>query len=237
MPLRAVSLDATGTLFEVAEPVGETYARVARRHGLSADPAAVDRAFRAAFSAAPPLAFPGAGSGRRPALERGWWYAVMRAALRVGTADAAFERCAAALFDHYAHRDAWRVFPDVPDTLAALRARGLRLVVVSNFDARLGPLLGDLGLAPSFHHVEHSSHAGVAKPDPAIFHAALRAIGVAPGAALHVGDSARNDVEGARAAGLRAALLDRRDRRPACPAGVPVLTTLAGVPALACDHA
>src|SRR5207302_528021 len=60
MPLGAVTLDAAGTLFEVAEPVGVTYARVAARHGIGVTATELDRAFRAALAGAPPLAFPGA---------------------------------------------------------------------------------------------------------------------------------------------------------------------------------
>jgi putative hydrolase of the HAD superfamily len=235
--IRAVSFDAAGTLFATAEPVGETYARVARAHGIAADATVVERAFRAAFASAPPLAFPGASPTARPAHERAWWYAVVRASLGVRRADAAFDACAATLFDHYAHAGAWRVFPDVRPTLDTLRARGLRLVVVSNFDVRLAPLLDALGLATAFDHVEPSTAAGAAKPDPRIFHAALASLGVAPGDALHVGDAIVDDVEGARAAGLRAVLLDRDGRRPPCPSGVAVVTSLADVPALLPAHA
>jgi putative hydrolase of the HAD superfamily len=235
--IRAVSVDAAGTLFAPAEPVGETYARVARRHGIAASPATVERAFRAAFSAAPPLAFPGASPAARATHERAWWYTIVRASLQVPRADAAFDACAEALFAHYARAEAWHVFADVPAALAALRARGLRLVVVSNFDARLGPLLDALGLASWFDHVEHSVGAGAAKPDPRIFLAALGAIDVAPTDAVHVGDAVVDDVEGARAAGLGAVLLDRSQRRPAVPAGVDVIGSLAEVPALLAAHA
>jgi putative hydrolase of the HAD superfamily len=226
----AVSFDAAGTLFAVAEPVGETYARVARAHGIAADAQTVERAFRAAFSSAPPLAFPGASPSALASHERAWWYAIVRASLGVRRADAAFDGCAAALFDHYARADAWRVYDDVAPTLAALRDRGLRLAVVSNFDARLGPLLDALQLASWFDRVEYSTGAGTAKPDPDVFRAALQALGVAPADALHVGDTPVDDVEGARAAGMRAVLLDRHGRRPVVPAGVPVITTLVDLP-------
>lgn len=235
--IRAVSFDAAGTLFETSEPVGETYARVARAHGIAAEATAVERAFRAAFASAPPLAFPGASPTARPAHERAWWYAVVRQSLGVRRADAAFDACAAALFDHYARAGAWRVFPDVRPTLDAFRTRGIRLVVVSNFDARLAPLLDALGLATAFDHVEPSTVAGAAKPDPRIFHAALETIGVAPDDAMHVGDALVDDIEGARAAGLRAVLIDRRGRRPPCPSGVAVATSLVDVPTLLPAHA
>jgi putative hydrolase of the HAD superfamily len=207
--LRAVTLDAAGTLFDVTEPVGATYARIAGAHGLAIDPAAVERGFRTAFAAAPPLAFPGASPVRRADHERAWWYTLVRAAFGRAAASPAFDACFADLFAHYARADAWRVHPDVPDALRALRARGLRLGIVSNFDGRLPGLVAGLGLAPLVDAITHSTQAGAAKPDPAIFRAALATLGVAPAEALHVGDDPRADVEGAQAAGLAVVRISR----------------------------
>jgi putative hydrolase of the HAD superfamily len=220
--LRAVTLDAAGTLIEVAEPVGGTYARFAARHGIAIAPDDVERGFRAAFASAPPLAFPGASPLRLADHERAWWYAVVRRAFGAAAAGPAVDAC----FDaHYAGAAAWRVHREVPDALRRLRARGLRLAVVSNFDARLVPLLGALGIAPLVDRVVHSTRAGAAKPDPAIFADALAALGVPAAAALHAGDRIDADVDGARAAGMRAALVDRGGRA-AAPAGADVVRSL-----------
>lgn len=230
MALAAVTLDAAGTLFAVAEPVGVTYARVAARHGIRTDPGAVERRFRAAFLTAPPLAFPGVSPARLADHERAWWHVIVRRAL--GDADAAaLEAAVGELYAHFAEAAAWRVFSDAPPALAALRARGLRLAIVSNFDGRLLRLVEALGLGALVDGVLPSTRAGAAKPDPAIFHAALANLGVAPGAALHVGDHAAVDVAGARAAGMRAALLDRSGET-AAPADVPRLRSLAELPPL-----
>lgn len=230
MPVRAVTLDAGGTLIAVAEPVGDTYARIAARHGLRVGPAEAERGFRAAFAAAPPLAFPGASPVRLPDHERAWWYTVVRRALGGRGGGAAFDAAFTELFTHYADARAWRVFPEALAVLAALRARGLRLAVVSNFDARLGPLLDGLGVAPLLDDVVHSSRAGSAKPDAGIFRVALRRLDTAPADALHVGDEAIADVAGARGAGMAAVLLDRGGGAPRVPPGVVVLPSLAALP-------
>lgn len=227
MPLGAVTLDAAGTLFEVAEPVGVTYARVAARHGIGVTATELDRAFRAALAGAPPLAFPGASPVRLPDHERAWWYAVVRRTFGAAGMSSHFDACFAELFDFYARAAAWRVFADAPEALRALRARGLRVGVVSNFDTRLVGLLDQLGLAPLVDRIVHSTRAGVAKPDPAIFHLALEALGVPPAEALHAGNEVVADVEGARAAGLRAVLVDREGRLAPLPPGVPRVRTLA----------
>ena len=132
MPLGAVTLDAAGTLFEVAEPVGVTYARVAARHGIGVTATELDRAFRAALAGAPPLAFPGASPVRLPDHERAWWYAVVRRTFGGAAASPGFDACFADLFDLYAEAAAWRVFPDAP---GALRDGGY--VVVDDDGARV----------------------------------------------------------------------------------------------------
>jgi putative hydrolase of the HAD superfamily len=100
-------------------------------------------------------------------------------------------------------------FVDVAPALMDLRDRGLRLAVVSNWDWSLSDVLGGLGLLALFDAVITSAEVGAAKPDAAIFEAALGAVGCTAADAVHVGDSVEKDVEGARAAGLRAFLLAR----------------------------
>jgi putative hydrolase of the HAD superfamily len=106
---------------------------------------------------------------------------------------------------------------------------------VSNFDARLGPLLEDLGVRRLVDAVVCSSHAGSAKPDPAIFGAALAALDVPASATLHAGDDPVADVLGARAAGLSAVLVCRSGTLPALPPDVAAIASLAGLLAVAAE--
>jgi putative hydrolase of the HAD superfamily len=177
MAVAAVTLDGAGTLFEVAQPVGETYAGFARRHGMSLAPEDTEQRFRAAFASAPPLAFPGGSPTRIADHERAWWYALVRRAFGPASVAAGFDACFADLFAHYARPEAWRVFPEVPGALEDLRKRGLRLALVSNFDQRLVEIVAGLGLASHFDTVVHSTAAGAAKPDPTIFRPPLPAPG------------------------------------------------------------
>src|SRR5450432_1670918 len=100
------------------------------------------------------------------------------------------------------HEGPGRAFPEVPDVLEKLRARGLRLGVISNFDRRLYSNLEDIGLAPYFDHITISSEVGADKPHARIFERAVTAFGVAPSEALHVGDDPVRDWAGAESAGL-----------------------------------
>lgn len=93
------------------------------------------------------------------------------------------------------------------ESLARLRAAGLRLGVVSNSDGRVEEALEAAGLRHYFDVVIDSAVVGVEKPDPRIFQAALDRLGVVPEEALYVGDLYQVDVVGARAAGMEAVLL------------------------------
>lgn len=102
-------------------------------------------------------------------------------------------------------------YPDARPALYDLRAAGVGLVAVSNWDCSLPDVLDRAGLLPLIDHVVASAVVGAAKPAPAVFGAALEAAGCGPEAALFVGDSLERDVAGARAAGI-AAVLVARDR-------------------------
>jgi putative hydrolase of the HAD superfamily len=141
------------------------------------------------------------------------WYGVVREAFgeRAGELPEGFFP---AVYERFAEPDVWRVFEDVRPVLAALRERGVRMGVISNWDDRLQPLLRALELHECFDVVVVSYAAGVTKPSPAIFKAALRGLRLEAHEVLHLGDSEREDVAGARGAGLHALKVERNRAGP-----------------------
>ncbi|MBI4517913.1 MAG: HAD-IA family hydrolase [Deltaproteobacteria bacterium] len=139
----------------------------------------------------------------------------------LGIASAQAKPILAALRAHNQASCLWRVVePDTAQVLAALRARGFTLAVISNSDGRIEADLERYGLRAHFAAVIDSHVVGLEKPDPAIFKLALERIGVRAEAALYVGDVYGIDIAGARRAGLRAVLMDPLDRYPGrldCP--------------------
>ncbi len=125
----------------------------------------------------------------------------------------------------------FRPFEEVPAALAALRADGVRLVVISNWDVSLHDQLEATGLAELVDGAVSSAELGVGKPNPAIFTRALEIAGAPPDEALMVGDSLDTDVVGAQAAGLRAVLVDRWGSAQA-PPEVTTVPSLAQLPGL-----
>ena len=208
MSLKAILFDAADTLFRLRGSVGAAYAAVAARYGVTVAAADVEQRFRAAFRRMPPLAFPGAPEAQLPQLEYAWWKQVV-VSVFAGTRFNDFDAFFADLFEYFARGDSWELFADTEPALAALRARGLRLAIVSNFDGRLTRVCESLGIAAYFDTIVISGRVGAAKPDPRIFAVALERLGVSAAEAAHVGDSPREDVEGARRAGLRPILVAR----------------------------
>ena len=218
--LRALTLDATGTLITLARPVGETYAEIARSFGARLDPEAVDVSLRAVFSEMPPLSFPGASPNRIPGLERGWWRELVSRVVAAAGRVESFSPFFDALYEHYARGGAWRAYPEAVEALQAVRAHGCRTAVISNFDSRLMNILRALELDHYFDLVTYSSASGAAKPENAIFALTLSRLGVRPEEALHAGNDPRTDVEGAHAAGLIGVLVDRTRARADTKSGV-----------------
>ena len=205
--IRAVLFDAVGTLIELREPVGESYARTARRHGVEISPWRVEDAFRRVLAQAPPMVFPDAAAGDVPARERDWWREAVRSTFLAADPTRRFrdfEACFLELWQHFSGPGAWTARQGAGALLERLQSTGLRTAVVSNFDTRLPRLLEALGLADLFDAVVLPAQVRAQKPDRAIFAFALNQLGVSAAEALFVGDDAGRDLAGARSAGLRA---------------------------------
>jgi putative hydrolase of the HAD superfamily len=208
--VKAIFFDAAGTLIFLPRAVGEHYRAVAARFGADLSAEALQQAFRRAWSESPPR--PAAAAPREDD-DKGWWRDLVGRVLdQTLPADqsASFPRAAyfEAVYAHFAEPGVWALFPEVADVLDGLRARGYRLGVISNFDRRLDTILAGLGIRDLFACVILSSQAGADKPDPQIFRCGLKALGIAPAEALHVGDDRARD-GGAEAVGIRVFHLDR----------------------------
>jgi putative hydrolase of the HAD superfamily len=204
--LDAVFLDAGNTLitFDHALVCG-----MLAEEGVDATPAELGRAEAAARPAVSRFLADGISSEVRDTFT----FYVTRMLARLGhdgpDAAALAQRLVVRLRREVPTQRLWsQILPGVPEALRALRADGLRLVVVSNSDGTVEEGLTAMGLRALVDGVVDSAVVGVEKPDPGIFRHALELSGAQPGRVLHVGDLHAVDVLGARAAGLHAVLLD-----------------------------
>ena len=208
---KAVFFDVGGTLLKAHPSVGHVYADVLRRFGRKLDPLLVQSAFEAGWGAA---AAPEPGGRCRfsshPGGELGFWRQLINRVLSEAGDDAKLgDEEFATIHRELSRPDRYRLFPDTLPVLSRLRAAGVTLAVVSNWDGRLPALLDGLGVARYFSAAVVSGIEGREKPAPEMFARACAQLSVAPGEVLHVGDAERDDYQGARAAGLEALLLDR----------------------------
>lgn len=215
----AVFFDLAGTLIEVRGGIGAQYTAIAREYGVEADAQAISRAFPGAFASAGRMVFPRPDAAEAASLEKGFWKEVVRLVFAETGAltqfqEGQFDRCFERLFDYFATAAGWRVYPDVVPVLGDLKRRGLILGLITNFDYRVFKLIDALGLSRFIDSITIPSLAGAAKPEAAIFEYALARHGLRGSESIQVGDSIRDDVEGARAAGLRGLLIDRKAERP-----------------------
>ncbi|KIY96307.1 hypothetical protein MNEG_11655 [Monoraphidium neglectum] len=194
--IRALLVDAAGTLLIPSEPVTEVYLRAAAKHGVKiqlSEREVLDN-FRRAYN------MPWGGSSLRYVDDaRPFWRRVV--ALSVGsTNQAVFED----IYQYYSEGRAWTLAPGAAAALSRLRASGVKLAVCSNFDTRLRPVLRALRVDHLFHAIVVSAEVGAEKPSPIIFEAAVQQLGVKASECIHVGDDRRNDVWGGRDAGVTA---------------------------------
>ena len=203
--IQAVAFDAAGTLLRLREPVGETYSRFAKTHGVDVPAGRLDESFARVFRAAPPNLHAGEPIWRSEALERAWWHDRVRETFRSADQMVRFDEFDlffAEVWDHYAGAGAWELAAGTREALTSISKSGRLLAVLSNFDHRLRPLLASFELADFFEAITTPADAGAAKPDRRIFDVCLKRLGLGGHRVAYVGDDPSDDHEGAQLAGL-----------------------------------
>jgi len=119
------------------------------------------------------------------------------------------DACAREIYDEWAACRHFELYDEVPAVLRALADGGVRIGLISNSHRCLESFQSHFELRGLIDATISSPDHGFMKPHPSIFAEALRRLGVQPSEGLMVGDSVRDDVEGALGAGMRAALVHR----------------------------
>jgi HAD superfamily hydrolase (TIGR01549 family) len=207
LPLRAVLFDVDFTLARPGPELGpDAYRRVGERYGLDLDPALYEQSRLRALE----------GLQKHPELEHDEeiWYAFGERIVRGmgGGDDPRAHECAVEIERRWERSHNFSLYDDALPTLELLRSHGLKIGLVSNGARDLDEFVTDHGL--EVDAAIGSRGHGWIKPHPSIFRAALEQLGVEPEEAAMVGDSPEDDIEGAKALGMRAFLLDREDLYP-----------------------
>jgi putative hydrolase of the HAD superfamily len=217
---RAVLFDVDFTLCRPGPELSPgRYARIAERHGVSLDVSRYDGAREAAAL----------NLKRHPELlhdDTIWHRFTEEIFVRMGGPERIASECATEIERGWEVSENFELYEDALPVLEELRAADLRLGLVSNGIRDLNEFVAHHKL--DVDAIVGSRAHGYVKPHPTIFQSALQQLGVEPVDAVMVGDSLEEDVEGARALGMRAILIDRDDRHPEVEER---LTDLYGLPA------
>jgi HAD superfamily hydrolase (TIGR01662 family) len=216
--LRAVLFDVDFTLFRPGPELGpEGYRRVGERHGLTLDP---ERYAQARLDSIEAL------SGERELVhdEEVWIAFTEQIVLGMGGDPSGARACAVDMVREWERHENFSLYEDTLPVLEELRRHRIRIGLVTNGQR-------DLDEFVEHHRLEVDAKVGSKahgriKPDPSIFVAALAELDATPEESVMVGDSYEDDIEGARALGIRAILLDRDGRRPDAPDRIDTLLAL-----------
>ena len=199
--VRGILFDVDFTLARPGPELGpEGYERLGEAHGLRLDPARYPSARAAAI----------AGLEAHPELDHDeeiWVRFTVDIVRGMGGDGPEVDRIAREIVRRWEHAHHFELYDDVLPVLAELRRAGFRIGLVSNTSRDLDAFVRHFGIDVDAW-LSSGTH-GKVKPSPLIFAAALELLGVMAAEAVMVGDSLSDDVEGARACGMRAILLDR----------------------------
>jgi HAD superfamily hydrolase (TIGR01662 family) len=216
--LRAVVFDVDFTIAKPGPDLGPMGYRVlGARYGLDLDPARYDDARRAALTTLE----------RHPELDHDeeiWVLFTERIIVGMGGIGDTYA-AAVEMERSWAHAHHFELYDDALPALAAVRGRGLSVGLLSNSARDLDLFVAHHGL--TVDAVLTSGAHGKTKPHGSIFRRMLELLAVEPGDAVMVGDTIEDDIEGARAVGMKALLVDREGRYPDRAA----LSDLRGLPA------
>jgi putative hydrolase of the HAD superfamily len=196
--IKAVTFDVGGTLIEPWLSVGHVYSKVAARHGFNIPPELLNERFAAAWKAKQNF-----GHSMRD------WSDLVDTTFADLIPKPPSQTFFPELYEEFAVQRSWKIFDDVMPCLTKLQQRKVRLAVISNWDERLRPLLENLNLTHFFETIVVSIEVGAPKPSPTIFNVVAEKLQLNPNEILHIGDSPREDVDGARGAGFAARLIAR----------------------------
>lgn len=207
--IRALFFDAGGTLLRTAEPVGQSYARIAAKLGWKASEEKLERGFRLAWNKRREE-----GAGESGTLgQAGWEKMVWASCENAGMPPAfPFRAYFGEVYAYFAKAEAWHDYPETAEVMREVSRRGVRVGLLSNWDARLRQILAGFAWGKQLDPILISEECGAEKPEVSFFRRAEEVVGARAQECALVGDDPRSDGAGAKKAGWQVALVARPQR-------------------------
>ena len=208
-----VFLDAGYTLFTANPSPSAFYHKVCTLHGVDITIDQMIEAMRGAWidKVLPEMSDPDTDLHCLDEEDKQWWWSYDREVFaRLGIPAEKHESIFEDIYAFFSEPSAWELYPDTIEALEKLTSERFSLAIVSNWNSSLRKVVDGLKLTHYFEFLIASAEAGSKKPSPKIFELALEQAGVEPSRVVHVGDTYQADILGARRAGIRGIMLDRR---------------------------
>lgn len=208
-----IFLDAGNTLFTANPSPSAFYHQVCTRHGADITLEQMIEAMRGVWidKMLPEMSDPNTDLFCSDEEDRQWWWNYDVEIFRqLGIPGEKHEEIFEEIYVFLSDPAAWELYPDTIESLEKLKSEQFSLAIVSNWNSSLRKVVDGLNLTHYFEFVIASAEAGSKKPSPKIFQLALERAGVEPSRAVHIGDTYQADILGARRAGIRGIMLDRR---------------------------
>ncbi|MEE2900837.1 MAG: HAD-IA family hydrolase [Myxococcota bacterium] len=215
--IKAVLFDVGGTLITPNPSVAAIYKKFGEPFGLEA----TENELKLAFASAWPR-YEGFGKAAATQLShdsesiKNRWQVLVEDVFDQVAFTGDRDSCFLALYHAFERPEVWKIYPDVFPVIDALNQLGMNLGLISNWDARLRPLLKDLDLENHFEPIIISCEVGVEKPKTEIFEAARKQCNCLFSEIVYIGDQADFDVFAPKKLGMKAYLIDR-DKRSSIP--------------------
>jgi putative hydrolase of the HAD superfamily len=208
MRAKTIFFDVGGTLIDSPQSPIPVWLKLLDNLGLHADSRLLNEALREADTVLLPQIY-----NYKGLMEEFWlrYDRLVLEKLHIRDPDGKYSKIIERGFDN---PELFRLFPESVETLQNLQKAGFRLAVISNNTDDVYKHLEWFDLRKYFDSITYSQEAKAEKPDPAIFLLALKRAQCRPEEAVHVGDSYKKDVVGARRAGILPILVDRANQHP-----------------------
>ncbi len=211
--VRGIIFDAVGTILRPAPPFPVIYQAAARRFGVELEQDAIFAKFVTALGASDIYDRDVLQYRDSEQRERDRWFAIVSNVFADFVSGAELDALFEELFSHYGRPESWQLFADVPDCWRALRQRGYRVGIGSNYDSRLQTVVAGQPPLDENDGLFISSLVGYRKPAREFYDAIARAWELRPEQLLMIGDDRLNDYQGALDAGWHSIFLDRDSKQ------------------------
>lgn len=208
-----VFLDAGYTLFTANPSPAKFYHQVCTQHGADVALEQMIEAMRQIWMdhVIPEMNDPNADFFCSDEEDRQWWWDYDRRVFdHLGIPAEKHDEIFDEIYRFFGNPEAWELYPDTVESLEHLKSSAFSLAIVSNWNSSLMDVVDGLDITKYFDFVIASAEVGAKKPSPKIFEHALERTAAPPSRVVHVGDTYQTDVLGARRAGIRGIMLDRR---------------------------